>query len=74
MTDIVCEFCNRIFAQSKNLKKHYERCKNKPVLIQQQQYEQQIKSLKEEHKNEIQFLKEQHEFQIQSIKEQQKKY
>jgi hypothetical protein len=73
MTDIVCEFCNRTFAQSKNLKKHYERCKNKPVLIQQQQYEHQIQSLIEEYEQQIQVLKEQHEQQIQSLKEQYEK-
>jgi hypothetical protein len=70
MTDIVCEFCNRNFAQGKNLKKHYERCKNKPVFIQQQQYEKQIIFLKEEHEKQIIFLKEEHEKQNQSLKEQ----
>jgi hypothetical protein len=77
MTDIVCEFCNRNFAQGKNLKKHYERCKNKPVFIQQQQYEKQIILLKEEHEKQIQYLKEQlqnqreqHERELQNQREQ----
>jgi hypothetical protein len=70
MTDIICEFCNRTFAQNKNLKKHYDRCKNKPVVIQQHQYEQQLQEIKEQHTKEIRQLREQHEKEIQVLKEQ----
>jgi len=70
MSDIVCQFCNRNFAQTKNLTKHYDRCKNKPVVVLHQQYEQQLREISEQHGKELQALKEQHEKEIQSLKEQ----
>ena len=70
MSDIVCQFCNRNFAQTKNLTKHYDRFKNKPVVVLRQQYEQQLREISEQHGKELQVLKEQHEKEIQSLKEQ----
>lgn len=74
---IICEYCNREFAQNKNLRKHYERCKEKPIQTQKEQYDNQIQTLQnqlqtriQQYEQQLQTQKEQYEREIQSLKEQ----
>jgi|688.fasta_scaffold518073_1 hypothetical protein len=63
---ITCEYCNQTFAENRNLKKHYERCKKKSVF----QHEQQIENQKEQYEQRLANQLEQHEKQIENQKEQ----
>lgn len=63
MASITCEYCKNEFAQMKNLKKHYERCKTRPVFLIQQQLQQQ-------HESEIQMQRERYEKEIEELNKQ----
>jgi hypothetical protein len=64
MSDITCEFCNRKFAENRNLKKHYDRCKEKSKFTQQQIHDQ-LKLQLQQLNLRLQQQQEQHEKQLQ---------
>jgi len=66
---IVCTYCNREFAQTKNLKKHYERCREKPTKILIEQYEIEKKQIIHQLQQEIQTQQLQTQQQLHSLTE-----
>jgi hypothetical protein len=76
MSDIICEYCNRTFAENRNLKKHYDRCKEKSKSTQQQIYDQlkfQNQQQREQYEKELQQQREQYEKELQQQREQYEK-
>jgi hypothetical protein len=72
MSDIICEYCNRTFAENRNLKKHYERCKEKSKSTQQQIYDQlkfQLQQQREQCDKELRHQREQCEKELQQQRE-----
>jgi len=84
MSELFCEYCNRNFAQSQNLKKHYERCKLKSVRMLEvefenlknkfqldcEKYEQQLQTQQQQHEQQLQAQQQQHEQQLQAQQQQ----
>jgi len=66
MSDLTCEYCNYVFAQPQNLKRHYNRCKKRSSKL----VDNQIEEMKKQHERELQIQREQYEREIQFLRDQ----
>ena len=77
MSDLTCEYCNYVFAQPQNLKRHYNRCKKRSSKLvdnqieeMKKQYERELQIQKEQHERELRIQREQHERELQFLRDQ----